>query len=574
MVFQNYALYPHMTVYENMAFGLRLRKMASQEIDDKVKEAAAILGITPLLSRKPKALSGGQRQRVALGRAIVREPKVFLLDEPLSNLDAKLRVQMRTEITKLHNKLATTFIYVTHDQTEAMTMGTRIVVMKDGIVQQVDTPQFLYDSPENKFVASFLGSPQMNFFEHTVLSRKNGKMYATFGENTIEIPEEKAKRLIDDSYIGQEITLGVRPEDIHDEEIFISSSPQTVINAHVDVMEKLGNETFLYMEVSGKEDYTVARIDARTSIKAGEDVKLAIDAHHLHFFDNKTELTIMGVPKYNMIDATLEAGENGALVVKFGDSVITVPAEVVAKLTAPELIGGSVKLGIAPEALHTEADADTDAVIKAVADFTEPFPRYTAVYSALKGKTTFLVAKHALDADVKNGAKLNYYVNPADIMLFDPTTGEKVIAFRAVTENKTMAKVVTKETVVTPKAPKVAEGEVAAPVESTVVKTAAISFGKSKVIVPNDNGEFTDGEYEVIVDYKNMECTKEAAQASPKLVITGVVEDADVLGDNTIVYAKVDGMLPYFSGIVAGTPKLNIGDKIKFVIKPDGVKKA
>ena len=574
MVFQNYALYPHMTVYENMAFGLRLRKMASQEIDDKVKEAAAILGITPLLSRKPKALSGGQRQRVALGRAIVREPKVFLLDEPLSNLDAKLRVQMRTEITKLHNKLATTFIYVTHDQTEAMTMGTRIVVMKDGIVQQVDTPQFLYDSPENKFVASFLGSPQMNFFEHTVLSRKNGKMYATFGENTIEIPEEKAKRLIDDSYIGQEITLGVRPEDIHDEEIFISSSPQTVINAHVDVMEKLGNETFLYMEVSGKEDYTVARIDARTSIKAGEDVKLAIDAHHLHFFDNKTELTIMGVPKYNMIDATLEAGENGALVVKFGDSVITVPAEVVAKLTAPELIGGSVKLGIAPEALHTEADADTDAVIKAVADFTEPFPRYTAVYSALKGKTTFLVAKHALDADVKNGAKLTYYVNPADIMLFDPTTGEKVIAFRAVTENKTMAKVVTKETVVTPKAPKVAEGEVAAPVESTVVKTAAISFGKSKVIVPNDNGEFTDGEYEVIVDYKNMECTKEAAQASPKLVITGVVEDADVLGDNTIVYAKVDGMLPYFSGIVAGTPKLNIGDKIKFVIKPDGVKKA
>ena len=282
----------------------------------------------------------------------------------------------------------------------------------------------------------------------------------------------------------------------------------------------------------------------------------------------------MGVPKYNMIDATLEAGENGALVVKFGDSVITVPAEVAAKLTAPELIGGSVKLGIAPEALHTEADADTDAVIKAVADFTEPFPRYTAVYSALKGKTTFLVAKHALDADIKNGAKLNYYVNPADIMLFDPTTGEKVIAFRAVTENKTMAKVVTKETVVTPKAPKVAEGEVAAPVESTVVKTAAISFGKSKVIVPNDNGEFTDGEYEVIVDYKNMECTKEAAQASPKLVITGVVEDADVLGDNTIVYARVDGMLPYFSGIVAGTPKLNIGDKIKFVIKPDGVKKA
>ena len=164
MVFQNYALYPHMTVYDNMAFGLRLRKMNSKEIDKRVQEAAAILGIAPLLSRKPKALSGGQRQRVALGRAIVREPKVFLLDEPLSNLDAKLRVQMRTEITKLHNKLATTFIYVTHDQTEAMTMGTRIVVMKDGIIQQIDTPTCLYDNPENLFVASFLGSPQMNFF--------------------------------------------------------------------------------------------------------------------------------------------------------------------------------------------------------------------------------------------------------------------------------------------------------------------------------------------------------------------------------------------------------------------------
>ena len=574
MVFQNYALYPHMTVYENMAFGLRLRKMASQEIDDRVKEAAAILGITPLLSRKPKALSGGQRQRVALGRAIVREPKVFLLDEPLSNLDAKLRVQMRTEITKLHHKLATTFIYVTHDQTEAMTMGTRIVVMKDGIVQQVDTPQFLYDSPENKFVASFLGSPQMNFFEHAVLSREKGKMYASFGSNKIEIPEEKAKRLIDEAYIGQEITLGVRPEDIHDEEIFISSSPNTVINAHVDVMEKLGNETFLYMEVDGKEDYTVARIDARTSIKAGENVKLAIDAHHLHFFDNKTELTIMGVPRYNMIDAELNVGEGNTLVVSFGDSKIVLPEAVAAKLTAPGAVGGKVKLGIPPEALTTEATSENDAVIKATADFTEPFPRFTAVYSAVKGKTTFMVAKHPLDADVKNGAKLKYYVNPDKIMLFDMYSGEKIIAFRAVSENKTLAKVALKEVVTKVKPTQSAEGAPQAEPETIVNKYAVVSFGKSKLTVPNDDGKFDEGEYEVIVDYKNMETGKEAVQANPKLVISGVVEDADVLGDNTIVYASVDGMQPYFTGIVAGTPKFNIGDKIKFVIKGDGVKKA
>lgn len=599
MVFQNYALYPHMTVYENMAFGLRLRKMASQEIDDRVKEAAAILGITALLGRKPKALSGGQRQRVALGRAIVREPKVFLLDEPLSNLDAKLRVQMRTEITKLHNKLATTFIYVTHDQTEAMTMGTRIVVMKDGIVQQVDTPQFLYDSPENKFVASFLGSPQMNFFEHTVLSRENGKMYATFGENKIEIPEEKAKRLIDESFIGQEITLGVRPEDIHDEEIFLSSSPNTHIKAHVDVTEKLGNETFLYMNVSGKEDYTVARIDARTTINSGEDVELAIDAHHLHFFDNKTELTIMGVPKFNMIDAELTAGENGTLVASFGDTKLTFSAETAAKLTDPTVIGGKVKLGIAPDALKAERTSDEETELSAVADFTELFPRFTAVYSAIKGKSTFLVAKHALDADVKNGAKLKYYVNSADegVMLFDAETGEKLLAFRAVTENKTAAKVTLKEALVTPKAPKApkapkkteeaAETEAveapvaetpaveapAMPQEPVLVKTAIIAFGKNKVVVPNEDGAFTEGEYEVQVDYKNMETGKEAVQASPKLVIAGVVEDADVLGENTIVYARVDGFQPYFTGIVAGTPKLNIGDKIKFVIKPDGIKK-
>ena len=232
MVFQNYALYPHMTVYDNMAFGLKLRKMDPKEIESRVMEAAAILGITPLLQRKPKALSGGQRQRVALGRAIVREPKVFLLDEPLSNLDAKLRVQMRTEITKLHHKLATTFIYVTHDQIEAMTMGTRIVVMKDGIMQQVDTPQFLYDSPQNLFVATFLGSPQMNLFK-AVLTKENGQVWATFGNNKILISPEKAKRIIDDKYFGPEVILGIRPEDIHDEEVFIANSPDTIIKLHL-----------------------------------------------------------------------------------------------------------------------------------------------------------------------------------------------------------------------------------------------------------------------------------------------------------------------------------------------------
>ena len=222
MVFQNYALYPHMTVFDNMAFGLKLRKTPKAEIKQRVEEAAKILDISHLLNRKPKALSGGQRQRVALGRAIVREPKVFLFDEPLSNLDAKLRVAMRTEITKLHQRLQTTFIYVTHDQTEAMTMASRIVVMKDGFVQQVDTPQNLYDYPANLFVAGFIGSPQMNFFT-VKLVKEGNDVAAVFGDNKIIFPPSKLAKFADEDYIGKEVYMGIRPENIHDEDVFILS---------------------------------------------------------------------------------------------------------------------------------------------------------------------------------------------------------------------------------------------------------------------------------------------------------------------------------------------------------------
>lgn len=290
MVFQNYALYPHMTVYDNMAFGLKLRKTPKAEIDRRVKEAARILDIEHLLNRKPKALSGGQRQRVALGRAIVREPKVFLMDEPLSNLDAKLRVQMRTEITKLHNRLQTTFIYVTHDQTEAMTMGTRIVVMKDGFIQQVDTPQNLYDYPANLFVAGFIGSPQMNFVDVTLV-KEDDAVYAVFGENKIRIPEGKVKKLKDPSYIGKEVIMGIRPEDLHDEEIFLQSAADSTVKAYVDVVELLGSETYLYLNVAGIN--MIARVDPRSTARAGDTIKIAFDTNRLHFFDKDTEETIL-----------------------------------------------------------------------------------------------------------------------------------------------------------------------------------------------------------------------------------------------------------------------------------------
>ena len=264
MVFQNYALYPHMTVFDNMAFGLKLRKTPKAEIKQRVEEAAKILDISHLLNRKPKALSGGQRQRVALGRAIVREPKVFLFDEPLSNLDAKLRVAMRTEITKLHQRLQTTFIYVTHDQTEAMTMASRIVVMKDGFVQQVDTPQNLYDYPANLFVAGFIGSPQMNFFT-VKLVKEGNDVAAVFGDNKIIIPPSKLAKFADEDYIGKEVYMGIRPENIHDEDVFIQAAPNAVVDCNVEVTELMGSETYLYLSTSGKEENIIARVNPRTT---------------------------------------------------------------------------------------------------------------------------------------------------------------------------------------------------------------------------------------------------------------------------------------------------------------------
>ena len=272
MVFQNYALYPHMSVRENMAFGLKLRKYPKAEIDRRVEEAAQILDISHLLDRNPKALSGGQRQRVAMGRAIVREPKVFLLDEPLSNLDAKLRAQMRTEISKLHLRLGTTFIYVTHDQTEAMTLGDKIVVMKDGVVQQVNTPQFLYDKPCNMFVAGFIGSPQMNFID-VKLEKRGDHVYAF------------------KYYVDKEVVLGVRPEHVHDEPEYIERYVDSCIEAEVEVTELMGNETFLYLNALGSS--ITARVAPTSKTKAGDHVKVALVNSKIHIFDKETELAIV-----------------------------------------------------------------------------------------------------------------------------------------------------------------------------------------------------------------------------------------------------------------------------------------
>lgn len=288
MVFQSYALYPHMSVYKNMAFGLELRKVPKAEIDSRVREAARILDIEHLLKRKPRALSGGQRQRVALGRAMVRSPSVFLLDEPLSNLDAKLRTTMRTEIKKLHKRLGTTFIYVTHDQTEAMTMADRIVVMKDGVIQQVDTPQNLYDKPFNMFVAGFIGSPQMNFLD-ALVSVRNSQVYLVLSQNEINVTGVFGldERLL--SYADKYVKVGIRPEDITNDEEFVKKNADKLITAELEVNEMMGSEMYLYLDYAGEK--IVARV--QNTQNENDTLLLAIRTDKIHIFDPNTTVNIM-----------------------------------------------------------------------------------------------------------------------------------------------------------------------------------------------------------------------------------------------------------------------------------------
>jgi len=285
MVFQNYALYPHMTVYKNMAFGLKLRGFPKQEIDERVKEAAKILGIEEYLDRKPKALSGGQRQRVAVGRAIVRQPKAFLFDEPLSNLDAKMRVQMRMEISKLHHQLESTMIYVTHDQVEAMTMGDRIVVMKDGVIQQVDTPLEIYEHPANKFVAGFIGSPPMNFFDGALSQESNGLFFKGDSGFSVKVDDSQVSALKD--YGKTEVIMGIRPEDIQDSVFAVSPNPDNLVNAKVEVVEPMGAEVYLYLNV-GTNNF-IARVDSHEQARVNQEVTLAFDMAHASFFQTDEE---------------------------------------------------------------------------------------------------------------------------------------------------------------------------------------------------------------------------------------------------------------------------------------------
>ena len=442
MVFQHFELLPKLSVRENLAYGLKLRGQAASEIDARIAEAVAVLRLETILNEKPKSLTEEQRRRVALGRVIVRRPAVFLLDEPLADLTGKARVELWSEIIKLHRRVGTTFIYATSNQAEAMSLGARLIVMNNGTVAQADVPQSVYDNPANLFTASFLGEPQMNFFK-ALLTREDGKMYASFGKNKILIPVARARRLFDEAYIGKEVMLGVRPEDLHDEEVFVSSSPGTVIDAFVDTVERLGNETILYLKIDGKPDYVVARVNPRNKSLVGDAVRLALDGNRLHFFDSESGFSIAGIPQSNRIFAELICKEGNASV-RFGDTMIVLNTALTRQLSQVKEGSTDVRFEIDPDSLTEKKafdaaqlrrlqngdplDEDEYFEVKGVLEFTEKHPLFTAAFVLVAGKRGAIVVKLPPETVLGGGDPICLLGKLSKIRLYEIETGNRLFA--------------------------------------------------------------------------------------------------------------------------------------------------
>ena len=509
MVFQSYALYPHMTVYDNMAFGLKLRHTPKEEIDKRVKEAAEILEISELLSRKPKALSGGQRQRVALGRTIVRQPKVFLLDEPLSNLDAKLRVSMRSEITKLHEKLGTTFIYVTHDQTEAMTMGNRIVVMKNGFIQQADTPITLFEDPCNLFVATFLGSPQMNIVDAELfLDGKQLKAKLNGCDDmVVTFPEIKAKQLANKKYIGQKVLLGIRPEHV------IPNKGD--LKAFIDVVEHLGDESILYCKMENRKEQFIIKIPFNSKIHNNEDTKVEFNMNHVYLFDAETHKAIMGIPHEDEMPVN-----------------ISTLGEEYSKHLLDRAFTDEVCLAIKPEYISLEEIPDSYKM-RVKLEFIEQKTDYQAVYFSLKGSDNYYALKIGNDEKVELGKEVDIYLPYQKINIYD-VDRNKVNSREVIYPNTINASV------------KNENGQM------------VVRFGKTVLSYPKEG--LADGEYTLTLNqdkllpifpnkmlkkgYENPELD------NPKNKIKVSAYDEDVLGTKLLVYVAVDGFEKYCSFVI------------------------
>ena len=432
MVFQSYALYPHMTVFQNMGFGLKLRHEKPDVIREKVNAAAEILEISDLLDRKPKELSGGQRQRVALGRAIVREPNVFLLDEPLSNLDAKLRVQMRTEITKLHEKLQTTFIYVTHDQTEAMTMGDVIVVMNKGFIQQADAPVTLFEDPANLFVATFLGSPQMNIIKSSlkVEGGKIGVVLEGVSSNVVWLREETVKQIVNSKLdLDKEYLFGIRPDQI--------SISDKGVPAHVEVVEQLGDETIVYCKIEGHNKNIVVKAPLLSNIKSQDEIHLSFSNERVYLFDKETEHSLIGMPSYSKLPVSI-GEENG--VASVGRQTLALDEEYVSHLM-DKAFGDNNYLAIKPEHVLLEKQ-DGSVPLKVKVDFVEERTNYDIVYSVVEGITPYLIFRASKERKIKKNEELTVYLPLDNVKIFDENNNS-LVAREVTYPNMTTAKVST-----------------------------------------------------------------------------------------------------------------------------------
>ena len=542
MVFQSYALYPHMTVYDNMAFGLKLRHTPKDEIDKRVKEAAEILEISELLSRKPKALSGGQRQRVALGRTIVRQPKVFLLDEPLSNLDAKLRVSMRSEITKLHEKLETTFIYVTHDQTEAMTMGNRIVVMKNGFIQQADTPITLFEDPCNLFVATFLGSPQMNIVDAELfMDGKKLKAKLNGLDNmVVTFPDIKAKQLASKEYIGQKVLLGIRPEHVRPNE--------GDLKAYIDVVEHLGDESILYTKMENRKEQFIIKIPFNSKIRANAEISIDFDMNHIYLFDAVTHKAIMGIPHEDEIPVTINGN-----IMKMGEQELELSEQFVKHLLDASF-NSDVRLAIKPDYISLEETPDSLAV-SAKLEFVEQKTDYQAVYFSLKGLDGYFALKMPNDEKVNLGKQVTLYLPYRRLNVYDAE------------HNKTNSR----EDVFANK------GEA---VVSNANGMMRIKVCGATLTYPS-NEKYPDGKYDIVfkqdklIPIFNRKMLKGNDRENPEMdnprnKIKVSAYDEDVLGDKLAVYVQINDFELYSTFVVKNNFSVYKMPKFELYVPEDG----
>ena len=543
MVFQSYALYPHMTVYDNMAFGLKLRHTPKDEIDRRVKAAAEILEISELLTRKPKALSGGQRQRVALGRTIVRHPKVFLLDEPLSNLDAKLRVSMRSEITKLHEKLETTFIYVTHDQTEAMTMGNRIVVMKDGFIQQADTPITLFEDPSNLFVATFLGSPQMNIIDAELFM--DGKTLKAklndCDDMIVSFPDIKAKELADKRYIGHKVLLGIRPEHVR-------PNNKGNLSVFVDVVEHLGDETIIYTKMENRKEQFIIKTAFNGGMHSNEDIKVDFDMNHVYMFDVDTHKAIMGIPSEDEIPVRINNN-----VISIGNQDLMLDDEFVDHLLDASF-DSDVRLAIKPDYISMQ-EIPNALKIKAKLEFVEQKTDYQALYFSINGVDGYFALKMRNDEKVNLNQEVDLYLPYQRLRVYD-VDHNKTNSREKLYKNKGVAVVINKN------------GKM------------HVNVGGASLVYP-ENPDYPDGEYEITFKQdklmtvytkkmlkKNNNLKNPEMDAPNKIKVSAY--DEDVLGNKLLVYVQVNGFEKYASFVVDNQFSVYKMPKFELYVPEDG----